>query len=192
MSEGDEKDVQGLQMAIPKEPLPAHGDLEQIFRANHGLVFRAAYRVTGNPDDAEDVLQTVFLRLMRRERPAAEVENMEAYLRRSAVNAALDLVKLRRESSNVPLEPLEPVLADRAPAADRQQNAREIRQCVRRAAGRLGPRAGEIFALRYFEGHGNSEIARALGISQAGVAVTLHRARRQVEKEVRSFLGERS
>jgi DNA-directed RNA polymerase specialized sigma24 family protein len=41
-------------------------DLERIFREHHGLVFRAAYRVTGNADDAEDVLQTVFLRMMKR------------------------------------------------------------------------------------------------------------------------------
>ena len=39
--------------------------IENIFRTHHDRVFRAAYRVTGNTSDAEDVLQTVFLRLLR-------------------------------------------------------------------------------------------------------------------------------
>ena len=66
--------------------------LDQMYEAHHGMVFRTAYRITGNAADAEDVLQTVFLRIVRGN---PEVENPESYLRRSAVNAALDW--LRRE-----------------------------------------------------------------------------------------------
>ena len=52
--------------AIPMEPatLPA-ADLERIFRENYAAVFRAAYRITGNANDAEDALQTVFLRMLK-------------------------------------------------------------------------------------------------------------------------------
>ena len=42
-------------------------EFDRVFRAYHGLVFRTAYRITGNAADAEDVSQTVFLRLFRRE-----------------------------------------------------------------------------------------------------------------------------
>ena len=45
--------------------LEAAHRLEQIYLEHKDLVFRAAYRVTGNLSDAEDVLQTVFLRLVR-------------------------------------------------------------------------------------------------------------------------------
>ena len=47
-------------------PLPE--DFERTFREHHDLVYRAAYRITGNAEDAEDALQTLFLRLLRRER----------------------------------------------------------------------------------------------------------------------------
>jgi DNA-directed RNA polymerase specialized sigma24 family protein len=50
--------VEESVIAIPDE-------LERAFRAHHPLVFRTAYRITGNVADAEDVLQTVFLRLAR-------------------------------------------------------------------------------------------------------------------------------
>src|SRR5881392_3065404 len=98
-------------MAAPVEaatPPPAP-DLEHIFREHHGLVFRAAYRVTGNANDAEDVLQTVFLRMLKRDAAAEPVANMASFLHRSAVNAALDLMRTRQNIRNIPLDELEPV-----------------------------------------------------------------------------------
>src|SRR4029077_5118889 len=74
--------VEESAIAIP-------GEVERAFRAHHGLVFRAAYRITGNAADAEDVLQTVFLRLARRGANSDAVENDESYLRRAAINATV-------------------------------------------------------------------------------------------------------
>jgi RNA polymerase sigma-70 factor (ECF subfamily) len=79
-----------------------------------------------------------------------------------------------------------------ATAPDRQQEAREMRGLLRRAIARLAPRAAEIFALRYFEGYSNPQIASMLDLSAAGVAVTLHRTRTRLQEEIRSFMGEAS
>src|ERR1022692_5198931 len=89
-------------------------ELERVFREHHAMVFRAAYRVTGNADDAEDVLQTVFRRMLKRDPGADPVGNMASFLHRSAVNAALDLVRSRQNIRNIPLDELEPVLAEPA------------------------------------------------------------------------------
>jgi DNA-directed RNA polymerase specialized sigma24 family protein len=48
-------------------------NLERVFRENYAAVFRAAHRVTGNAADAEDVLQTVFLRMVKRDAAAEPV-----------------------------------------------------------------------------------------------------------------------
>jgi RNA polymerase sigma-70 factor (ECF subfamily) len=70
-------------MAAPIEPADLSlQDLEQIFREHHGLVFRAAYRITGNAGDAEDVMQTVFLRMLKRGDGAEPVGNMANFLHR--------------------------------------------------------------------------------------------------------------
>jgi len=92
-------------MAVPMESAtpPPSTDLEQIFREHHGLVFRAAYRITGNAGDAEDVLQTVFLRMVKRDATADPVGNMASFLHRAAVNAALDLMRTRQNIRNIPL-----------------------------------------------------------------------------------------
>jgi len=167
-------------------------ELEQIFREHHASVLRAAYRITGNASDAEDVLQTVFMRLVRRAPDAGPMDNAAAYLHRSAVNAALDLVRDRRDSKRVPLDTQAPRLATQEAAQDSRQQARELRDCIRRAIRRLAPRTGEVFALHYFEGYSNSQIAEMLDLSVGGVGVTLHRARVQLQEEISRFLGEKS
>jgi RNA polymerase sigma-70 factor (ECF subfamily) len=178
-------------MAAPIDSAhPSAGDLERIFRENHAMVFRAAYRVTGNATDAEDVLQTVFLRMLKRDPEAEPVGNMASFLHRSAVNAALDLMRARQNVRNIPLDELEPVLADsphRSP--ERSQNSSEIRDWLRSALARLNPRIAEMFTLRFFEGKENPEIARLLNTTPGTVAVTLSRTRDRLQKEYRAYQG---
>ena len=165
-------------------------DLDRIFREHYTMVFRAAFRVTGNAGDAEDVTQTVFLRLLRRDRGAEAVANMEAFLRRSAVNAALDLIRSRQAAQSIPLEDVAPLLrANPSLAPDRVQRSAEIRQWLREAVARLSPRAAEMFVLRFFEGKDNPEIAEFLGTTAASVAVTLSRTRDRIQEEFRSYMG---
>lgn len=151
------------------------------------MVFRAAYRVTGNTSDAEDVLQTVFLKLVRRTGEVEAVEHVASYLYRAAVNAALDLVRGRQAAGSVPLE--DQPLASSLPSPDRQLASGEIRAWLRKTVARLSPRAAEIFALRFYEGKDNPEIARILGTTEGTVAVTLSRARDRIQKEYDVFTG---
>jgi RNA polymerase sigma-70 factor (ECF subfamily) len=168
-------------IAIPDE-------LDQAFRAHNGLVFRTAYRITGNAGDAEDVLQTVFLRLLRRSQNADPLENAESYLRRAAINAALDVIRSRGADRTIPL-PEE--ASGLMPPGRAQADVFGLRQALTRALARLKPRPAEIFALRFIEGLSNQQIARTLGISQMLVAVIVHRTRQQLRKELRPYLGDR-
>ena len=166
------------------------GEIERIFRDHHAMVFRAAYRITGNPSDAEDVLQTVFLRLVKRDPDAAPVGNMASFLHRAAVNAALDLVRSRQNIRNIPLDGLEPVLAEPAHRSpDRAHSAGEIRDWLRGAMARLNPRIAEMFTMRFFEGKDNPEIARLLNTTPGTVAVTISRTRERLQKEYQAYLG---
>ncbi len=146
-------------------------------------MFHTAYRITGNAADAEDVSQTVFLRLFRRRASADALENEESYLRRAAVNAALDVMRSRQADRTVELPDL--------PAEPAQDDPRDLQmalgQALRRALAQLKPRSAEIFALRFLEGFSNPEIARMLGVSQVLVAVIVHRTRQQLRKELGAY-----
>jgi len=168
----------------PEEPpIAIPSELERTFRSHHGMVFRTAYRITGNAADAEDVLQTVFLRLVRRTADSDAMEKEESYLRRAAINASLDVVRSRQANPSVELVEV--------PSDRNDGEITELRQALGRALSTLQPRSAEIFTLRFIEGLTNLEIARMLGISQVLVAVTVYRTRQQLRKELAKYLGER-
>ena len=161
--------------------------LEELFRAHQVCVLKAAYRVTGSMADAEDVSQSVFLRLARGAFDHGRISNMESYLRRSAVNAALDLIRSRGDREIVPVETADKQQSNSGVSPERAVSSLEIKDWLRRQLATLNPRAAEMFALRYLEGLDNAEIALTMNTSQAVVAVTLHRTRAQLKKGLRAF-----
>jgi RNA polymerase sigma-70 factor (ECF subfamily) len=189
---GDEpKRETTLQQAMPSNPR-TEPDLERIYRDHHRRVLSAAYRVTGSAQDAEDVLQTVFLRLVRREGGSPLSDSLGNYLHRAAVNAALDVVRSRKSRRSTPLEGMEPTLdagVDASPEG--KQAVTEVKDEIRRALSKMSAKAAEIFVLRYFEGYGNHEIATMLGTSRSTVNVILHRTRERLREELASYLGEK-
>src|SRR5262245_28486629 len=141
-------------------------ELESLFRRHHERVFRAAYRITGSIVDAEDVLQTVFLRLSRRRDDVDLEPNPSSYLHRAAVNASLDLMRQRGRTRSIPLDEIAPGLAANHKLNPESLRAdRELRTVIRRAIARLGERSAEMFVLKYFEGYENKEIAEIMGTS---------------------------
>lgn len=158
-------------------------NLEQTFLEHKDLVFRTAYRITGNAGDAEDVLQTVFLRLLRQEE-ASEIRNLPAYLHRSAVNASLDVLRRNKDSRSVSLDDETHQAVAVAPGT--AAPSLEIRQWLRQALARLNPRWAEMFVLRFIEDYNNREIAGMMRTSPAVVAVVLHRTRAQLKKDFKS------
>jgi RNA polymerase sigma-70 factor (ECF subfamily) len=166
--------------------------LEELFNQHHDRIFRTAYRVTGTAEDAEDVLQTIFLRVARDQDAAMAADNPEAYFARAAINASLDLIRSRKRTRAVAMDDVvntasvASFVSKANPAAD--QEDRELRQLVREAVSKLGNTAGQMFALRYFEGLGNAEIAGVMNTSPLVVGVTLHRARARMRKEIGKYL----
>jgi RNA polymerase sigma-70 factor (ECF subfamily) len=170
-----------LQVALREEPpIAIQPDLELAFRSHHGLVFRTAYRITGNAADAEDVLQAVFLRLLRRGSSGGAVEKEESYLRRAAINASLDIIRSRHADRTVEL-----------PEDLQHKETPDLRRALQSALAQLDARPAEIFTLRFLEGFTNSQIAKMLGISQVLVAVIVHRTRKQLRHQLAGYLGDR-
>jgi RNA polymerase sigma-70 factor (ECF subfamily) len=173
-------------------PDAAETTLEELFNQHHDRVFRTAYRVTGSAEDAEDVLQTIFLRVARGQESAMAADNPKAYFARAAVNASLDLIRSRKRANAVAMDDavnsasVAAFVSKANPAAD--QEDRELRKLVREAVSKLGNTAGQMFALRYFEGLGNAEIAAVMNTSPLVVGVTLHRARVRMRKEIGRYL----
>jgi len=177
--------------ALPHEAVAGNAELEELaglFRDYHKTIFRIAYRITGSRSDAEDVLQTIFLRLTPNRRDLSP--NPEGYLHRAAVNASLDLLRSRARANSVSLDIIDFNQSSKLSVASPEDDFAdvELRELIRHAVAKLEGRAAAAFALRYFEGYDNARIAQVLGTSQMVVAVTLHRARTRLRKEIASYL----
>jgi len=148
----------------------------ELYERHSGAVFRAALRVTGNPADAEDVLQTVFLRVLARGGDIEATPLPAAYLRRAAVNAAVDL--LRRRAVHA-----ESVYDDRAPHAAVPPPSL-LKERLRRAIATLEREDASLFLLRHVEGLSIDELAGMFQLEKNNVAVRLHRIRHRLQGEM--------
>jgi RNA polymerase sigma-70 factor (ECF subfamily) len=149
----------------------------ELYERHYEAVFRAALRVTGNPADAEDVLQTVFLRLLARgEIDVEDVALPAAYFRRAAVNAAVDVLRRRELRADS-------VYDDSAPHAAVEPSLL-LKERLRRAVAALDSEDATLFLLRYVEGLSNEELAGMFKIEKNNVAVRLHRIRHRLQAEM--------
>ncbi len=162
--------------------------LEPVYKRHARGVIQTAYRVTGNSEDAEDVLQTVFMRLARKQEAPDFSGGAWPYLRRAATNAALDIVRSKSCKPSTPLEVVAPPEATGA-GPEQQHHDREMKASVRLALTKVNSRNAQMFILRYFEDLDLKTIAEMFDTTPGTVAVTLHRVRSRIKDELRPFLG---
>jgi len=160
--------------------------IEDLFREHYSLMYRTAFRITGRAEDTEDVVQSVFLRLMRRGIPPDFFRNPKGYLYRAAVNLALTAVESRQRY----------VLGDDSvireiPDASASNGLNGVldvrREWFSKALLQLRPRAVEILLLRYEQDFTDVEIAKMLGTSRGVIAISLYRSRARLKKLLRTF-----
>ena len=151
-----------------QQPWNSPGELARTYAP---AVYRLAYARTGSRADAEDVMQEVFLRLIKA-RPDFDSEaHAKAWLLRVASNCANDLFRLpwRREA---PLE-------DGIPAPDAPEPG-----SVTEAVLALPARYRIPIHLYYYEGFSVAEIARIIGKSEGTVKSRLFRARNKLRAQL--------
>jgi len=181
--------MQATSFPATGEPFPK--EFEDLFQEHYLLVYRTAYGVTGRVEDAEDVVQTVFLRLLQRDfRLKAEatslMRNPRGYLYRAAVNLSLTIVQRRqRRARTEASEDLAVAVPTRA-----SSRAEELHRKLYEAIAELNPKAASIVILRYLHNYSDREIAKLLGTSRGVIAVTLYRSRARLKKILRASLGD--
>ena len=164
---------------------PLMRELEKVFHEHADLVFGTACEITGRREDGEDVVQTVFLRLLRRGLPPKFHDNPKAYLYRAAMNESLNIIRSRRRHPTQAIENFEI-----AAQGDETTRHEVIHRTLYQAIAELHPVSAEAVILRYVHDYSDAEIAKLLGKSRVTIAVRLHRARTQLKKLLRSSFAE--
>jgi len=165
-----------LGESIEMTSAPVLAGFAGLYERHYEAVFRTALRITGRPADAEDVLQTVFVRLLSGTEHDEAARKPAAYFRRAAVNAAVDLLRRRAVRG-------ESAYDDAAPHAA-VEPALLLKEQLRRAIATLDSEDAALFVLRFVEGLSNQELADQFQLEKNNVAVRLHRIRLRLQDEL--------
>lgn len=151
------------------------GACDELVQAHAGRIFRVAYGLLANAEDAQDVTQDVLIALYRtlsRGR-LRDPEALPLWLTRVCINRCRQMMRRRRENEPTGQWAFQ---ADHGNELEEQFLASETRAAMRQAVARLPRRQRAVFVLRHFAGLSIEEIARALGCAPATVRVHLSRA----------------
>jgi RNA polymerase sigma-70 factor (ECF subfamily) len=160
-------------------PLDRAEELDSLYRAQRPRLWALAYRLTGNAEDADDVVQEAFARLAAQP-PGALVPETGPWLARVATNLGIDALRRRRRRAyEGPWLPSPIETPDDEPSPEvRYGLAESATYAFLLALEALGPRQRAALILRDVLGHSARETAELLGTSEGGVRVLHLRARR--------------
>ena len=162
---------------------------EALFHRHYQRVYYLLYRLVGNRQEAEELVQDVFMRLYQR--PLRRGNNVGGWLYRVATNMGYNALRGKKRRGRCE----EAVMADTpltAPSAAAEGERRAARAEVRTALARLKPRQGQLLLLRQM-GFSYKELAVVLGVSPNSIGTLLARAEKAFRKayEGDRVLGER-
>ena len=153
-------------------------------------IYRAAYRITGNSADADDVVQETFLRAYRALARFDARAAFTTWIHRIAINCSLDLIdsRKRRDGKVHGGEDLT-AIASTAASPDRVVHGLEMQRAVASAMERLSGNERTAFVLRHFEGMPLEEIGKVLGTQLNATKNTVFRAVKKLREQLQPFTG---
>jgi RNA polymerase sigma-70 factor (ECF subfamily) len=156
------------------------GALGTLFERHHGKLYHFCLRMTGNRGVSEDLVQDVFMRMLKHRRSFQAHTTFMPWMYRIARNACIDQL---RHASRAPdtVDDLDERASEEL-SADEQFDKGESVGLVRRALMRLPVDRREVLLLSRYEFKTYEEIARALDCSVSAVKVRAHRAVKQLRK----------
>ncbi|SKA43175.1 RNA polymerase sigma-70 factor, ECF subfamily [Chitinophaga eiseniae] len=159
--------------------------LNQVVPVRQKL-FRFAYRLLGNEEDAQDITQDALMKVWSQQEKMTELQNMEAWCMRITRNLALDKIKSRKYRLADELDRAGEVPASQqSPHAMAEKN--DVMVKVRRVINELPEKYRTIIQLRDMDGYSYQEIADILELDMNDVKVNLHRARKSVREKLQNI-----
>jgi RNA polymerase sigma-70 factor (ECF subfamily) len=149
----------------------------EIYRLYFSAMYNSALRITGDPDDAEDIMQEAFLKAFTKLKTYRGEVSFGAWLKRIVVNKALDF--LRQKKEQVSLEDageLEEIGEEATPYLELAYSAEEIKNAM--YALPEGYRI--VLSLILLEGYDHEEVSEILNISNATSRTQFHRAKKKL------------
>lgn len=164
------------------------GAFEEIYRAHSGRLYSLALRMVGNPADAEDLLQEIFLSAHRKLEGYRGDAALGTWLYRLATNHCLDHLRSRANKASQITGTIDDEIG-LSDAGTRSIAERTVaRMDLERALAQLPEGARAAFVLHDVEGLEHREVAEVLGVAEGTSKSQVHKAR----LKLRALLGRRT
>lgn len=169
---------------------------EDLVNRYEKKIYRLGLNLTGNPEDAEDILQETFLKAFEHLSDFREDSRFYTWIVRIAINQGLMKLRKRRGSKEVQIEDGENDdgeiiprdFADWRPNPEQELQRTELETILQNAARSLPTTFRTVFFLRDVEGLSTEETAELLNLSEGAVKARLFRARLRLREELSKIL----
>ncbi|MBZ4652002.1 MAG: putative polymerase sigma factor [Proteiniphilum sp.] len=161
-------------------------EFKRRFLGYGGLIYRYAFAVTGDREDAQDIVQEVYEKLWKMREMLTAVENDEAYVVSVARNSSLDRLRKRSRHRTTTLSAaMEP--GDEGEMLNRLEAMEELRH-MERLLSTLPENQQMAIRLRHFAGQPLSEIAEAMQLTEINVRQLLSRGRKTLKEKMKKYV----
>ena len=155
-------------------------DFKQRLMPFYKLLYRVAYRLTGNAQDAEDLLQDTYLKLWQKRDELAEEVVTQAYLVTLMRNLFLDQQRRKRIDTSADIDKAEPPDEQ---SLDRQIDTRDEAETMELLIRQLPERDGNIVQMHLVEGRTYDEIEQDTGLSQGNIRIIVMRTKKKLKEQ---------
>lgn len=161
--------------------------IDILFRQYYGFLCHAVYKIIPDTTLVEDIAQDVFYELWRKRSRLSIKTSLKAYLRRAAMNKALNFIRDQKikfddEEKQAPLE-------SKIPSINQKLEAAELQQLIDKVIDDLPERCRIVFVLSRFEELSYSEIAKQLDISSKTVENQISKALKILRVRLGDYLN---
>lgn len=167
---------------------------EELIGRYSDKAFSLASRLTRNHEDAEEVIQDVFVTVYRKIGGFEGKSTFSSWLYRVTVNAALMKLRKRKQDQSVSIEDIPPQIRNSLVAknsdqidADRTASRNELKIALEKAIARLPDDYRPVYVLRDIDGLTSREVGKILNLSVPAVKSRLHRSRIMLRRKLQGL-----
>lgn len=154
------------------------GAFEKLVKNHKNLVVSLAFKIVGNPEDAKDVAQTVFLRLFRFLPTFNRKTKFTTWLSRIVINASYDCLRARNRFQTTPIESF---VENTNLFVLQPENNNELQEKIKKLLNCLSTQQKATFVLRDIHGYSVKETSDILEVSAGTIKSHLHYARKKLK-----------